>query len=187
MCRLFLCSFRSGSPHRQGGNRKAASPTSMRAALISAGSDECCEHDFTFQSGNAAVLEALSRGTERISRLRPLSNATTVRNLLCRAFLPEKSTAAGTHALTAALKALEWLSLWTWDLCLQEHAERAYGTVCSHGKVLSFAIEKPCRCCHFTRRAGLTVSSGTARPSIQTDSNLLAVATFPHGAQLAGK
>ena len=68
---------------------------------------------------------------------------------------------------------------------LPEHAERAYGAVCSHGRVLSFAIEKPCRCCHFTRRAGLTVSSGTARPSIQTDSNLLAVATFPHGARPA--
>lgn len=62
---------------------------------------------------------------------------------------------------------------------LPEHAERAYGAVCSHGKALSFAIEKPCRCCHFTRRAGLTVSSGTARPSVQNDSNLPAVATCP--------
>ena len=85
----------------------------------------------------------------------------------------------------ATLGVLQRFSLWTWETYLPEHAERAYGAVCSHGRVFSFAIEKPCRCCHFTRRAGLTVSSGTARPSIQTDSNLLAVATFPHGARPA--
>lgn len=69
----------------------------------------------------------------------PLGNATTVRTLLCGAFLPEKSTSAGMRALTAALKALKQLPLWTWETCLPEHAERAYGTVCSAGRTLPFA------------------------------------------------
>lgn len=97
----------------------------------------------------------------------------------------EKGTVAGIYALTATLRALQRFSLWTWENYLPEQAERAYGAVCSHGRALSFAIEKPCRCCHFTRRAGLTVSSGTARPSVQNDSNLPAVATCPCSRPLA--
>lgn len=47
-------------------------------ALRGAGSDGYCEHDFAFQNGNTAVLEALSRRAERFSQLRPLSCETAV-------------------------------------------------------------------------------------------------------------
>lgn len=99
----------------------------------------------------------------------------------------EKGTVAGIYALTATLRALQRFSLWTWENYLPEQAERAYGAVCSHGRVLSFAIEKPYRCCRCACHAELTVSSGTARPSVQTDSSLPAVATFPCSRPPAGK
>lgn len=50
---------------------------------------------------------------------------------------------------------------------------------------LPFCREKPYRCCRCACHAELTVSSGTARPSVQTDSNLPVVATYPHGAKPA--
>lgn len=46
------------------------------------------------------------------------------------------------RALTAALKALKQLPLWTWETCLPELAERAYGAVCSAGRTLPFAEKK---------------------------------------------
>ena len=87
----------------------------------------------------------------------------------------------------ATLRALQRLPLWMWGTSLPEQAERAYGAVCLRGGVLSFAIEKPYRCCRCACHAELTVSSGTARPSVQTDSNLPAVATCPCNGPPAGK
>ena len=79
---LFMClSFWKSHLQRDTG-RKATSPLQCRKlpqALRGAESDGYCEHDFTFQNGNTAVLEVWSRCAERFSRLRPLSNATTER------------------------------------------------------------------------------------------------------------
>lgn len=109
----------------------------------------------------------------------PLGNATTVRALLCGAFLPEKSTSAGMRALTAALKALKQLPLWTWEN-LPTRTRRTRVWDCMLGwKNASLCREKPYRCCRCACHAELTVSSGTARPSFQNDSNLPAVATCP--------
>lgn len=46
-------------------------------------------------------------------------------------------------------------------------------------KNASLCREKPYRCCRCACHAELTVSSGTAWPSVQTDSSLPAVATCP--------
>lgn len=72
MCRLFLRSFRSGSPACNGIQPRSCIPHlnvgSSHRRLEVQEADRYCEHDFTFQSDSAAVLEALSRGTERFSR-----------------------------------------------------------------------------------------------------------------------
>ena len=194
MCRLFLRSFRSGSPACNGIQPRSCIPHlnvgSSHRRLEVQEADGYCEHDFTFQSDSAAVLEALSRGTERFSRFALL--ATQRQNdsekSPMQSVPSEKGIAVGIHALTATLRVLQRLPSMDVETCLPEHAERTYGAVCLHGRVLSFAIEKPCRCCHFTRRAELTVSSGTAWPSVQTDSSLPAVETCPcNGPPAIGK
>lgn len=82
MCRLFLRSFRSGSPACNGIQPRSCIPHldvgSSHRRLEVQEADGYCEYDFAFQSDSAAVLEALSRRAERFSRLRPLSCATAV-------------------------------------------------------------------------------------------------------------
>lgn len=59
-----------------------------------------------------------------------------------QSILPTEGVIAGIRTLTATLRALQRLPLWTWETCLPEHAERAYGAVCSAGRTLPFAEKK---------------------------------------------
>lgn len=52
---------------------------------------------------------------------------------------PSKGTAAGNTRSHGNAEGAATLPLWTWETCLPEHAERAYGTVCSAGRTLPFA------------------------------------------------
>lgn len=82
MRRLFLCAYRSGRPTCNEIQPESCIPHlnvgSSHRRLEVQEADGYCEHDFTFQSDSAAVLEARSRRAERFSRLRPLSCATAV-------------------------------------------------------------------------------------------------------------
>lgn len=100
---------------------------------------------------------------------------------------PSKGTAAGNTRSHGNAEGAATLPLWTLETCLPEQAERVYEAVCSAGRVLPFATGNACHCCHCACHAELTVSSRTARPSVQTDSNLPVVATCPCNGPPAGK
>lgn len=123
------------------------------------------------------------RGTERFSRFALL--ATQRQNdseeSPVQSILPTEGVIAGIRTLTATLRALQRLPLWTWET-LPTRTRRARVWGCMLGwKNASLCREKACRCCHCACRAELTVSSGTARPSVQNDGNCPVVATFPCG------
>lgn len=115
--------------------------------------------------------------------VRPLSNATAERQwgISCAEHPANRRChCRNTHSHGNAEDATAASSMDVGNLPTRTRRARVWG--CMLGwKNASLCREKACRCCHCACRAELTVSSGTARPSVQNDGNCPVVATFPCG------